>query len=301
VSAGLVAFALGTDVAGSGRVPASFTNIVGLKPTRGLISTEGVVPACRTLDCISVFALTVADAVTVLRVAAAPADNPYSRFREIGTVERPAAFRFALPRPDQREFFGDEAARAGYDTSIARLIAMGGTPVEIDYAPWLATARLLYEGPWVAERYLVARAVHTAQPDALHPVTREILETGMRASAADAFEGFYRLDALRASIAPVRRDVDLLMVPTTGTIYTVAEVEADPIRLNSNLGIYTNFVNLLDLAALAVPGGFRPNGTSFGITLIAPAFSDAMLAALGAELHARAGVPMGATGVALPA
>jgi allophanate hydrolase len=311
VSAGLVAFALGTDTAGSGRVPAGFNNIVGLKPTRGLISAAGVVPACRTLDCVSVFALTVDDAMKVLRVAAAPdVADPYSRPGLQGASPlaeaRPARFRFAVPRSAQREFFGDDAARAEYEAGIARLIAMGGAPVEFDYAPFLEIAKLLYEGPWVAERYAVVRELHTKQPDAFHPVTRKIIETGMRYSAADAFQAFYKLEALRAQTRGVWESADILVVPTSPTTYTVAEVEADPIRLNANLGYYTNFVNFLDLCAIAVPSGFRPAGsakagTPLGATLVAPPFGEGLLAALGAEFHARAGVTMGATGIALPA
>jgi allophanate hydrolase len=306
VAAGLVSFALGTDTAGSGRVPAAFNNIVGLKPTRGLISCAGVVPACRTLDCVSVFALTADDALAVLRVAAGPDPaDAYSRAGTVGAPVRPASFRFAVPRPDQREFFGDAAARSEYESGIARLTAMGGTGVEIDYAPFLATAKLLYEGPWVAERYAVVRELHGRKPEALHPVTRSIMETGMRYSAADAFTAFYRLEALRAATRKVWEQADILFVPTSGTIYTVAEVEADPLRLNATLGTYTNFVNFLDLAAIAVPSGLRTSGTqkggtAMGGTLVAPAFSEALLVGLGADFHAAAGLPMGATGHKLP-
>ncbi len=306
VAAGLVSFALGTDTAGSGRVPAGFNNIVGLKPSRGLISAAGVVPACRSLDCVSIFALTADDAFAVLRVAAAPdAADPYSRRAEIGAAARPARFRFAVPAQAQREFFGDAAARADYDAALARLAAMGGTPVEIDYAPFLAVAKLLYEGPWVAERTLVVRELLAKNPEALHPVTRAIIAKGRDYDALAAFEGLYALEAVRAATRPMWDQVDVLAVPTSGTIYTVAAVEADPIRLNSNLGYYTNFVNFLDLAAIAVPSGLRPPdspkaGTPAGVTLIAPAFREGLLTALGGEFHARTGLTMGATGVPLP-
>jgi allophanate hydrolase len=306
VSAGLVSFALGTDTAGSGRVPAGFTNIVGLKPTRGLISAAGVVPACRTLDCVSIFALTADDALAVLRVAAAadPAD-PYSRRGDIGAAARPRAFRFALPRAAQREFFGDSAARAEYEAGIERLVAMGGSPVEIDYAPFLATAKLLYEGPWLAERLQATKDLLARHPDALHPVTRKIIAGGDGYSGLDAFRGLYKLEELRAATHQVWDTADVLYVPTTGTIYTIAEVEADPIRLNANLGFYTNFVNFLDLSAVAVPSGFRPAGgakagTPIGATFIAPAFREGLLTALGADFHARARVTLGATGARLP-
>jgi allophanate hydrolase len=301
VSAGLVSFSLGTDVAGSGRVPAAFTNIVGLKPTRGLISTAGTVPACRTLECVSIFALTAADALAVLRVAAAPdAADPYSRTGSIGEAQRPASFRFAVPRIEQREFFGDDAARIEYEAGIGRLTAMGGTPVAVDYAPFLATAKLLYEGPWVAERYLIVRDLHARRPDAFHAVTRKIIETGMHYSAADTFAAFYKLEALRAQTRPVWDEADILFLPTTPTIYTLAEVDSDPIQLNSNLGIYTNFVNFLDLCAVAVPSGLRSNGAPVGAMLIAPAFSEGMLSAFAGEFHARARLPMGATATKLP-
>jgi allophanate hydrolase len=301
VSAGLVSFSLGTDVAGSGRVPAAFTNIIGLKPTRGLISTTGTVPACRTLECVSIFALTAADALAVLRVAAAPdTADPYSRAGSIGEMQRSASFRFAVPYTEQREFFGDDASRIEYEAGIERLTTMGGTPITIDYAPFLATAKLLYEGPWVAERYLVVRELHAKQPEAFHPVTRKIIEAGMHYSAADTFEAFYKLEALRVQTRPVWDKADILFLPTTPTMYTLAEVESQPIQLNSNLGIYTNFVNFLDLSAVAVPSGLRANGTPIGATLIAPAFSEGMLTALAAEFHARAQLPMGATGMNLP-
>jgi allophanate hydrolase len=302
VSAGLVAFALGTDTAGSGRVPAGFNNVVGLKPTRGLISCAGVVPACRTLDCVSVFALTADDAYAVLRVAAAPdSADPYSRDGAVVAPARPARFRFGVPRADQREFFGDEEARIEYERGIARLVALGGTPVDFDYTPFLATAKLLYDGPWVAERYAVIRELHARDPDAIHPVTRKICENGLKYSAPATFEAFYRLEALRAAARGVWAEAEVLFVPTSGTIYTVKAVEAEPIKLNSNLGYYTNFVNFLDLSAIAVPGGFRQNRTAMGGTLIAPPFAEGLLVALGAELHAAANLTMGATGHRLPA
>ncbi len=301
VSAGLVAFSLGTDTAGSGRVPAGFNNIVGLKPTRDLISCAGVVPAGRTLDCVSIFALTADDALAVLRVAAGfDRRDAYSRNAPGGPATRSPAFRFAVPRVDQREFFGDTEAAAEYERGIARLEAMGGKAVEFDYAPFLAIAKLLYEGPWVAERYAVIRELYASNPDAIHPVTREICKNGLKYSAAATFEAFYRLEELRAATRGVWEEAEILFVPTSGTIYTVEQVEVDPIRLNANLGYYTNFVNFLDLSAVAVPSGFRGNGTPMGGTLIAPPFAEGLLTALGAEFHERAGVPMGATEIRLP-
>ena len=306
VASGLASFALGTDTAGSGRVPAAFNNLVGHKPSCGLLSTRGVVPACRSLDCVSIFALTAGDAAAVLRAARGydPAD-PYSRREpEIGRPATPASFagcRFGVPRAGQLEFFGNAHAAALFEKAVARLAALGGERVEVDFAPFFAAARLLYEGPWVAERYVAIRDFIQGHAASLHPVTRGIIGGAERYSAADAFSAFYRLKELQRAAAPVWDAVDILVTPTAGTIYTIAQVEADPIRTNSNLGHYTNFMNLLDLSAIAVPAGFLPGGLPFGITLIAPAFADEALCALG-DAAQRAAVPtMGATGLLLPA
>ena len=299
VACGLVAFALGTDTAGSGRVPASFNNIVGLKPTRGLVSASGMVPACRSLDCVSVFALTVADAAAVFDVIRGPdpddflSREPPASFAAMGAM--PPGFRFGVPRPEQREFLGDAGNCAIYEAAIDRLAALGGTAVTVDCEPFLAAAALVYRGAWIAERLAAVDAALGGRRELLLPVTRQIVEAGERVSGADAFRDWYRLkDAMRRT-RPVWREIDLLMVPTTATIYRIAAVEADPIGLNLRLGRYTNFVNLLDLAALAVPAGFRGNGLPAGVTLIAPAFHDPLLAAVGARLHAAAGLPPGAS------
>ena len=306
VAAGLASFALGTDTAGSGRVPAAFNNLVGHKPTCGLLSTRGVVPACRSLDCISIFALTAGDAAQVLRAARGfdPAD-PYSR-REPAVVRprTPGSFagcRIGVPPASQLEFFGNADAARLFAASVERLTRLGAEPVEVDFAPFLATARLLYEGPWVAERYVAIREFMDGHAEALHPVTRAIIGGASRFSAADAFSAFYRLKALQRETAAVWEEVDILVAPTAGTIYRIAEVEADPIRTNSNLGLYTNFMNLLDLSATAVPAGFQSNGLPFGITLIAPAFADEALCALADAAQRAAVATMGATGNALPA
>ena len=302
VAAGVVSFALGTDTAGSGRVPASFNNLIGLKPTCGLLSTRGVVPACRSLDCVSIFALTAGDAAAVLDVAAKfDAGDPFSR-RET-PVHLPAtiaACRIGVPRRDQLEFFGNRDAQQLFEGAVAKLSQLGAKTVEIDFAPFLAAARLLYEGPWVAERYVAIRDFIDRKPDALHPVTRQITLGGAKPSAADCFTAQYKLRALIRDAEPAWRAADILIAPTAGTTYTHAEIEADPIRLNSNLGVYTNFVNLMDLSAIAVPAGFTPAGLPWGVTLLAPAFCDRALCALGDELH-RALVPtMGATRLPLP-
>lgn len=305
VAAGLVSFALGTDTAGSGRVPAAFNNIVGHKPTRGLLSARGVVPACRSLDCVSVFALTAADVAAVLREAAGyDAGDPFSRRAPPDSAEVVAGFadiRFGVPRRDQLEFFGNRDAAELFDAAVARIEALGGTSVEIDFEPFLTAARLLYEGPWVAERYVAIRDFIEQHPDALHPTTRAIIGNAVKFSAIDTFDAYYRLKALRRATDPVWDKVDIVMTPTAGTIYRIAEIEADPIRLNSNLGYYTNFLNLLDLSAIAVPAGFQRDGLPFGVTLVAPPFRDGTLCVLGDIAQRAAVTTMGATRRELPA
>ena len=296
VGAGLAPLALGTDTAGSGRVPAAFSNIVGLKPSCGLVSTAGVVPACRTLDCVSVLALTVDDAMAMLRVIAGPDPaDPFSRPRPVHAVgPMPFGLKLGVPLPGQRLFFGDRASEAAYDAALARLSGLGAKIVEIDVEPFYATARLLYEGPWVAERYLTARALIASSPESLHPVTRQVILSGAHGTAADAFAAFYQLEELRRVRDQTFHSIDALVLPTTPTIYTIDEVLADPIGLNSRLGTYTNFVNLLDMCGLAVPASIRPDGIPFSVTLLAPAGDDAALAAIGREFHAASGLPLGA-------
>lgn len=306
VGAGLVSFSLGTDTAGSGRVPAGFNNIVGVKPTKGLISTRGVVPACRTLDCVSVFALTTEDGAEVRDVMAgfdakdgysrkAPATAPSAVGPGLGNV------RFGVPAGKYLKFFDDDAYQAAFHLTCDRLTSLGATLVEIDFAPFAETAALLYDGPWVAERYVALREFLEKSPESFHPVTRAIVENGKNYDAADVYAATYRLADLARRAETVWGGIDAMLLPTAGSMYTVAEVEADPVQLNSNLGYYTNFVNLLDLAALAVPAGFAGNGRPFGVTLVGPAFSDAWLGDIGGEIHRDADVTMGATGNPLPA
>jgi len=258
VALGMAGFALGTDTAGSGRIPAAFNNIVGLKPTRGLVSTEGVVPACRSLDCVSVFAKTCRDALSILDIIGAKKES----------VSLPPVPRIAVPR--QLEFHGDRA----YAGLFAKALSRFDNVVEIDFAPFLEVQKLLY-GPWVAERLA---DLERWLPEML-PVTRQVIEAGRRYSAAELFKAMHELEILKEKC---RGEWDVLVVPAAPTIYRIAELEADPIELNARLGRYTNFVNLLDLAAISVPAGFRPDGLPFGITLIGPAHSDAALASLGA-------------------
>jgi allophanate hydrolase len=297
VAAGLVPFALGTDTAGSGRVPAGLNNIVGLKPSLGAISTAGLVPACRTLDCASVFALTVDDAWAAFAAMAGPdVADPYTRNRPIGAPGSVAPhLRVGVPIKGARVFFGDQVSAREFDAAIARFEKLGATIVEIDIEPFYETARLLYEGPWVAERFLAAQKVIASSPDALHPVTYEIIIGGARTSAADAFAAFYKLEDLRRVRDHVFRQIDALLLPTMPTAYTVDQVLADPIQLNSRLGTYTNFVNLLDLCGLALPASFRADGLPFGITLLAAGGHDALLTSLGRVFHAGTQLPMGAT------
>ena len=295
VAAGVVSFALGTDTAGSGRVPAAFNNIVGLKPTRGRISARGVVPACRSLDCVSVFALTSADAALVGELCAGfDRDDPFSRSEPGASGAYRSPFRFAVPPAAQLEFFGDTEAPALFAQSIATMEALGGTQIEADLTPFHAAGDLLYDGPWVAERLVAAGELLRRTPDALLPVTREIIAGAARWSAIDAFNAQYRLATLRREADALWQRADVLLLPTAATIYTIAEVEADPVRLNSRLGYYTSFANLLDLAAIAVPAGFRGDGLPWGISLIGPAFSDTFVTALGAALEARLALPRGA-------
>ena len=302
VSAGLVPLSLGTDTAGSGRVPAMLNNIVGLKPSLGLVPTSGVVPACRTLDCVSVFSLTVDDAMTALVAMAGPdSTDPFSRNRPLaGLSPFPSGLRLGVPRDGQLIFFGDRAQEAAYAAAIERWRALGATLVPFDLEPLYETARLLYEGPWVAERYLVIRNLLASSPDAIHPVTREITIAGSRLSAADTFAALYRLQTLRRTAELAFADIDALVLPTAPTAYSTAQVLANPIELNSRLGTYTNFVNLLDLCGLALPSAIRPDEIPFGITLLAPAGQDAMLASIGRVFQAQTRLTLGAKGVALP-
>jgi allophanate hydrolase len=295
---GIVSFALGTDTAGSGRIPAGLNNIVGLKPTVGALSAAGVVPACRTLDCVSVFALTVDDAYRVFSVASArDAVDPYSRDIAVQPLAaRPPVLSVGIPAKADLKFFGDAAMQAGFEASLALLSRLGCRLVEIPFGDFYATANLLYEGAWVAERYAAIRDFREANEAAMHPVTRKIIGGARTLSAADAFRGLYALQAFKAKLAPVIASVDLFCVPTAPTHYTLDAVLADPIATNSRLGTYTNFVNLLDMCGIAVPTGRRGDGLPMSVTLLAPAGRDALTAVLARDLHAASGLPLGATG-----
>jgi allophanate hydrolase len=306
VAKGLVDFSLGTDTAGSGRVPAAFNSLVGLKPTRGLLSTSGVVPACRSLDCVSIFSQDCDLARKVFNVARGfDETDPFSRAMETGQDAAPwlaGAFRFGVPARKHLDFFGDDQAEGLYHKAIADLEKLGGEKVEIDYSIFRAVASLLYSGPWVAERLAAIRAFIDEHADEMNPVVREIIAGARRFSAVDAFEAEYKRRELRRASEAEWRKMDVMVLPTTGTIYTHEAVAAEPVKLNTNLGYYTNFVNLLDLAAVAVPAGFRTNGLPFGISFIGPAFSDEALLSLADSYHRgarRSATPIGCVAVAV--
>ncbi|MGJ7526201.1 allophanate hydrolase [Variovorax sp. GB1P17] len=300
VAAGEVDFALGTDTAGSGRVPAGLNNIVGLKPSRGLLSTFGVVPAAQSADCVSIFARSVALAVDVLLATAGhDARDPYSRDLALRRQPLPARFHFGVP--DTLAFFGDTAAEQAFADAQAKLIALGGTPVTIPYAPLAEAAALLYESALVAERYAAVREFFDVHESEVIEPVRSILASGRNYTAADVFDAQTRLRAIAQQVEPMWRDIDVLLVPTAPTHYSREQMRADPVALNRNLGAYTNFVNLLDYAALSVPSSLRADGLPFGITLIGPCGSDLALADLGQRYHHATGLAQGATGKPLPA
>jgi allophanate hydrolase len=283
VAAGLVSFALGTDTGGSGRIPAGFNGVVGVKPTRGLVSSGGLVPACRTLDCVSVFALNCGEGAEVLGVMAGydPGD-PFSRVAQyVPGVAAGESFRVGYLGGDDLAFDGDDSAGALYSAAIDRLARAGGSPVQIDFAPFREAGRMMFDGPWAAERLAALGSFIQANPGSVLPVTRQIIESAGRWSAADAFTSLYRLRELERQVGTVFRSIDVLVVPTAPRAWTIAEMQADPIVCNNANGRYSYFVNLLDLCALAVPAGRRANGVGMGVTLIAPAWHDYVLADLG--------------------
>ncbi len=297
VGAGLVPFSLGTDTAGSGRVPAALNGIVGLKPSLGALSSSGVVPACRTLDTISIFARDVADAFAVFHEACAFDDeDAYCRsFLPPVLSAFPTGVRLGVPRPDQRQFFDDADASAAFSQDLLLAESLGARLVEFDFEPFAEVARLLYEGPWVAERYAATKPLIATKPEALHPVTRAIIEGARKFDAVSAFEAFYRLADRKRQTSRVWSEFDVMLVPTAPRLYTVAEGEADPIRLNSRLGTYTNFVNLLDLCAIATPSGIRGDGLPSSVTLIGPSGADGFIAGVAAGFQGRSSASMGST------
>ncbi len=299
-AAGLVAFALGSDTAGSGRVPAAFNGLVGFKPTKGRWTTRGVVPACRSLDCVSVLTRNLADAALI--------DPVLTGFDEADAWSRAApdappgieTRRLGIPRTGQLDWCGDGQSAALFEAATEAARACDVELAEVDIAPLLACARLLYQGPWVAERAAAVADLLRTASNAIHPVVRSILQAGAQVSAVEAFEGFYALKAYERTAQALWRDIDALLLPTAPTIYRVAEVLAEPFALNANLGLYTNFVNLLDMAAIAVPAGFRDNATGFGVSFIGPAWSEARLFDLAGRFVAGAPVAPPALDLAAP-
>lgn len=283
---GLCSFSLGTDTAGSGRVPAAFNNLVGIKPTRGLLSTSGVVPACRSLDCVSIFALNHSDARYLLSLAAAEnLEDDYSRAAPWnipnGKAERlPENWTFGVPENSELDFFENEDFRKAFDKAVSIFEKAGGKKVSIAFSPFLEAARLLYEGPWVFERYEAVGKFIEEHPDSIHPVTRSIIAPKRIPHPSEVFTGFHLLQGKKKIADREFSKVDVLLTPTAGTIYRTEEVEKDPIRLNSNLGYYTNYMNLLDYSALAIPAGFSNSSDPavtrfpFGVTIVGKAFDD---------------------------
>ena len=306
VSLGLVSFALGTDTAGSGRVPAAFNNLIGVKPSKGLVSMSGVVPACRSLDCVSLFALTTDDANQLLEIITAyDANDDYARANTFSNNHRHYAainrtFCFGVPRDDQLEFFGDGNARQLFHQAVAKMQQLGGKKIEIDFSPFRDAARLLYEGPWVAERYSVVEKLITEQPDALLPVIRQIIGSAKNKQAVDVFKAQYQLQHYRKRAEKILAEIDFMLTPTTGTIYTIDQIQHDPVTLNSNLGYYTNYMNLLDCASIAVPAGFLANGLPWGVTLVADHHHDRKLLSFANRWQQALQLPLGATQQALP-
>ncbi|SFS24247.1 allophanate hydrolase [Pseudomonas sp. NFACC42-2] len=300
VARGLVAFSLGTDTAGSGRVPAGFNNIVGLKPTKGRLSNTGLVPACRTVDCVSVFALTVEDAETVAHVAAGyDASDAYSRANpNTAPVAVGASIKLAIP--EVLEFFGDTQNQAVFEQAVERFKALGAVITPVDFTAFKELADQLYFGPWVAERTVALESMLENQPEAINPVVRGIVENGRQYSACDAFKAEYLRAELSRRINDSLAGFDALLVPTSPTLRTMAEMAEEPVRYNSQFGYYTNFTNLADLSALALPAGIRADGLPSGITLLAPAWHDTALAHLGKRWQASLELPLGATQRYLP-
>ena len=300
VARGLVPFAFGTDTAGSGRVPAGFNNIVGLKPTKGWLSAKGVVPACRLNDTLSVFALTVDDAFYIASLAGGvDPEDAYSR-------SNPATAPAALPQnpvlaiPEVLNFFGDTQAQAAWEKALDALCDGGATLRPIDFSAFSQLAEQLYQGPWVAER-TAAVGDMLQHPEQMDPTVYTIVSAGLNYSAVDAFKAEYLRAELAQKINQALADVDALVVPTSPTIHTLEEMKQEPIRFNSQFGTYTNFTNLADLSALALPAPLRDDGLPAGITLIAPAWHDRALADFGLRWQQQLALPLGATGLSFTA
>ena len=301
VALGLVSFALGTDTAGSGRVPAAFNNLIGIKPTRGLVSTAGVVPACRSLDCVSVLALTVTNGMQALQIMQGQDPNDaFSRTQPSRGKAVTREFTVGVPQADQLTFFGDAEAQHQFSLALEQLKQAGARLQPIDLSPFLQAATLLYQGPWVAERYAAIEAFIETQAEALLPVIRDIILPAKNLSAVAQFKATYALQDLKRRADAELHRVDCIVTPTAGKLYTIEEMLANPIQLNTELGTYTNFMNLLDYSAIALPAGFTSNGLPFGITLFGEAWSDQQLAIYAQWYLNQATRQLGATDVMAP-
>lgn len=277
----MASFSLGTDTAGSGRVPAAFNNLIGLKATKGVLSTSGVVPACRSLDCVTVFAKDLDSISQVFEIVNVyDEEDIYSRnYESVEKVEfeEKTKFSFAIPKKEQLKFFGDEEAKKLFEEAVKKFESLGGKAFEIDYEPFNESANLLYSGPWVVERFIAIKDVITKTPQIVEPTVRKIISGGKNINAINYFESEYILKKNRKKAEKLFEDLEFMLTPTTGTIYKIEEVNNNPIELNTNLGYYTNYMNLLDLSAIAVPAGFRANGLPFGVTVVTKNFEEQKL------------------------
>lgn len=283
ITAGYVPFSLGTDTAGSGRVPAALQNLVGVKPTRGIVSNTGLVPACKSLDCISIFSTTVQDSSTVLNIIS-QYDRKDEYSRENYQLQYPSKIKLAIPLKENLIFFGNEEFENAFDNHIQKMKQCGYNIEEIDFSPMFDAAKLLYDGPWLAERYHAVGAFIEQNKDAIFPTTKQIILGGKNATALEYFDAEYKLKKFQKVFEKYAKSFSAFLMPTVGTIYKIEDINKEPIRLNSNLGYYTNFMNLLDCAALALPVTITKDNIPFGITIFAPAFNDANLLKLSEDL-----------------
>ncbi|MZI93608.1 allophanate hydrolase [Vibrio sp. CAIM 722] len=302
VALGQVYFSLGTDTAGSGRVPAAFNNLYGLKGTRGALSCSGVVPACKSLDCVTIFARSAQDIEHVFPVACQfDEQDCYSRDvdSDVQPLESFAGLKIGVPTCDHLEFFGNDAYKKQFDLAVEKLTELGAEVVAFDLKPFVEAAKLLYQGPWVAERYAAIESFFKEHRKECLPVIETIIGGAEGLTAVDTFKAIYQLQAYQQQCDALMANVDLVMTPTAGSTYTIDAVNADPITLNSNIGYYTNFMNLLDYTAIAVPAGMTEQGLPFGVTLFTRAFTDTWLIGLAKEWQTHANLPLGATGQSL--
>lgn len=310
VASGHVSFSIGSDTGGSGRVPAALNNIVGLKPTPGLVSTEGFLYCNRSFDVAPVFALTTEDAYSILEVIEGPASRdalgggcigPAHAVKPERAPALPAAFRIGVPAADQLEFFEDEQARQRFRIALEQLQALGAQVLEIDFTPFLQAGRLVFNSAFIAERWITYGQAARPEDPHIHPAVAQAIQAAQGYSAADAFEAQYRLQGYQRQVAAMFEQIDILVTPTAGTIYRCDAVEADPIALNANMGYYTYFANPLRLSAISVPAGLREDGLPFGVCLLGRSFAEQQLRPVARALQEALGGRLGATGHHHPA